>query len=590
MAARSNGMLVAASVLLAACGQGSKDTPAPAAPAAGIPAVAAEERRVRTLARSGQRRELGADADTIFSEIDQAWAGGLPNLPWAVVAPVALQTPARLLLATGPEIGDTAVSAMAGLLAALEPGLDPTVLNGRTGSKHADMPFGSADHTWILSMAQSGSTLAVGITARTTYTGRNGKVIDELATASAEIQFCPDAEGKVPFTHAISFNVTTPGGGSQVNLSATGTATVSDDGQLGGWSSVATLGFAAQGGAVPVTGADGRVRIARSYDGGGHLQGSTRTVERDTVSASVASAIGDIGSRMPGAVESYLLEKAQARWQHGACVEIVVEGAGDQNTVAPSSRSSFTGKVRHRFEGAELAAPIGAALDGGKSLSPTARTPAPVAYGYGAPDEEDQLATVALETSSRRGKARKAVTFFTRALQAYGGTITFSGTKVDPIGSQTFHWTGTARVRLVRTAVAGGGATFQPDPASGSVRFEVFSLDTAQESCGLVGPAVGGPSAILGGNMVLHTTPARYAFTLAVVTQGASQCVDKSTGRVTGGAASPGADLTTSPGGGDPGFRAVSDPALLTGTAHFHQDEGGGAYTDQDTSWNLTPQ
>jgi len=582
---------MAAAALLAACGSGSKDAPAQPPPAVGLPAVAAQERRARTLVRSGARPELGSEADAVFAELDQAWAGGLPAVPWAGAVPAAVRVPVRTPFATGPEIGDTVGSAMAGLLAALEPGLDPAVLNGRTGSKHADMPFGSADHSWVLQMAQSGSNLVVGIAARTTYTGKNGKRIEELVTGSAETQLCPDAEGKVPFRYTFTGSITAPGGATQFNLSGSGTATVDDDGGLAGWGSETTLRFAAQGGAVPVTGADALVHLTRTFDGAGDPLTSSRTVERDSAVGTVITAVNEIGNQMAPAMERYILGKAQARWQNGACLEVLAEGVEAQNVVAVSSQSIFTGKVRHRFEGVELAAPITAALAGGKTIAPAAATQAPVSYAYGAPDQEDQLSTVTLETRSRRGRDRTAVTFFTKALQAWGGTIAFSGTKVDPVGSQTLTWAGTATVRLVRTDVAGGGSTFRPDPASGAISFDVFTLDTELQRCGLEGRAVGGPKGILGGNLVVLTNPARYAFTLAVLAQGGWQCVDKSTGKATGTVVTPGASPTTSPGGGvDPGFRPVTDPSLLSGSAHLHLDEGGGAFTDQDTSWSLSPQ
>jgi len=586
---RTRATLLLFATLLAACGSGSKAAPAPATPTPTLSDLAAQEQKIRALARTGVRPELGSGADATFAEIDAARADGLPPLPLPTQVAGRAGSAARLLAAPAPGIGVTAGSALAGLFASLEPGIDPVNVNGTNGTKHVDLPLGSADMSFLINLTQSGSSLAAGITARTVYTGKNGTRIEELATGSAEIQLCPDAQGKVPFNYTFFFALTTPGGGVQIGLSGTGSATVNDDGQLTGWSSDTHLTFAAQGGAMPVTGADARIRTIRTWDwNGAQPTSSQRTVERDTTVVSIGQAIGDIQNSMPQLTERYILEKAQARWQNGACVEIVIEGAGDRNEVAPSSTTSFTGKVRHRFEGVELAAPISAALDGGRSLSPAGRTQAPVPYAYGAPDQEDQLASANLETRSRRGRAKKVVTFFTKALRAYVGNIAFSGSKVGPTSSD--EWSGSAAVRLLRTSVAGGGATFAPDPAAGSVTLDKLTSTNATHICTLVGTASGGPGAILGGSLVLLTSPAQYSFTLVVMAQGTQRCVRKSDGTVTTNPTTGGATLSTSPGSGDPGFQPVTNPALLTGTAHFTASEGDGAVVDQDTSWSLAPQ
>jgi len=133
--------------------------------------------------------------------------------------------------------------------------------------------------------------------------------------------------------------------------------------------------------------------------------------------------------------------EAEKIWQNGYCVEILIEGAQDANTVPVASNTAFTAKVRHKFEGNELNAPITAALEGEKSIAPTAKTKAPVKYNYTAPAEEKKLATIHLETRSKRGAAKHEVQFYTESpgwqleqdVPVEGGTMTFKGLSCDGI-------------------------------------------------------------------------------------------------------------------------------------------------------------
>ena len=131
----------------------------------------------------------------------------------------------------------------------------------------------------------------------------------------------------------------------------------------------------------------------------------------------------------------FLGDEAAKVWQNGFCVEIVIEGVEDYNTVERSSSTPFIGKVRHKFEGNELNVPITAVLSGEKKLSPVAKTDAPVNYTYDAPGEEKKLAKINLETRSKRGADTQTVQFYTgspgwkvdQEVPVEGGTLTVKG-------------------------------------------------------------------------------------------------------------------------------------------------------------------
>jgi hypothetical protein len=152
--------------------------------------------------------------------------------------------------------------------------------------------------------------------------------------------------------------------------------------------------------------------------------------------AFVRSAIGMTASM--GNIATVLgFQSAERLWTTGYCVEITVPelDAGGSKSVTPSSTTPFTANVRHKFEGADLVVPVTATLaSGGVSVSPSGNpVPAPANFQYKAPDQDRQMATVNLETHSKRGIATMTVTFTT-------GTPAYT---VDGTYFGVYHLTGT---------------------------------------------------------------------------------------------------------------------------------------------------
>jgi hypothetical protein len=135
-------------------------------------------------------------------------------------------------------------------------------------------------------------------------------------------------------------------------------------------------------------------------------------------------------------------------------------------------------------------------------------------------------------------------------------------------------------VTLTQSSAAGGGATFLPDPGS-PITVDAADSDSSSEACVLVATATG---TVLGGNMVTLGSPPQYAFTLVGTATGSAQCTSKTDGKVTTKPMGLPVTMTTSPGGADPGFRAISDPKHLSGTGTF----AAGAET-VNTTWSIVP-
>jgi hypothetical protein len=574
--------LVAAVTLLAACGGGGKDAPPPATPD-GRAVVAVQEGKARELVRAGPRTLLGADAALVLAELDAARSTALSSPALiAAPAPAVAATPAPL------PSGEATGSTVAALLLLAEQGLDLAAVNGGTSQKHREDTTGTTDSSTLFTASLSQGTLAGGVTARTVHTGKDGAVVEERATGSFDVKICPDADGKVVLHYAFHMDFTVPGGAGQFDLSGTTTATVDDGARLASWGSDLTLTYAASGGAVPVTGGQVQLTARSSKTAGQTASFDVTTVRESPVAGVNRSAVEILGTMAP-TLEEEILQRAQKHWQAGECVEIVLEGAGDANDVAPSSTTAFTGKVRHRLEAVELPLPISAGLSGAASLAPTAATPAPVAYAYAAPPEEKKQATASFETRSRRGVAKRAVNFTTRAATGYGGTISFHWTAAS--ATETVSGAGTATVRFVVSSTAGGGRILQADPSSGSVSVTRFDLTSSTRTCTLSGVASGGPGSVLGSMTVLVVGPPANSYMFAGIAQaqgGTLRCVRTSDGKVTSDPFATAANFGTMTAPPDPGWQPLGDGKLLTGSATWNVQDGTttSAWT---TDWSLTP-
>ena len=566
--------LLALGVALGGCGS-SKPAVPPIDPGTQL---AAAEDQARALVRAGTRAELGTSADSVFAAIDADRAQLLADPRGQPLARMFRLEGARSML-VGAAVGAGTTS----LLLLLQPGIGAAP---PSYTQHLDHPGGTSDTSMVMTSTQVGAVKSVGVAAKVTFTmAGSGLTIEELMTGNVDITLCPDDQGKVPFTYALHIDSKSVSGGVQMDMSGTGTATVGDDAQLTSWTVTTDATYAAQGSAIPVTGSNAEIRVTRTHDWATKATSNTSLdVVRDTTTASIGKGVINAATSLPGIFENMVLDQAQQHWQKGECVEILVDGAQDSNTVQPSSTTPFTGRVHHKVDGVDLPLPIKAALSGGKSLAPTAATPAPVSYGYVAPDQDGQSATAALETRSRRGVGKKSIGFVTRALSTYSGTISFSGTSSST--GETDSWSGSARVTFVRSSTAGGGSVYLPDPASTSVTFDTFESSTSLEVCSLVAPATGGAGTVQGNLTVLTTGTPSYAFTAAVgPASGTQRCTRRSDGNVTTTPITPGISVTTSSTPGDPGWIPLGDGKLLTGSASWSVT---GAVLN--TSWSLAAQ
>ena len=411
-------------------------------------AIAADLEKVEVEAwqdlRTPMQAELGAAADDLFKRAD------------AMRAQMLAQARQEFKLSGGSAKppGLAQFEAFSGVIVFLTE-MVPKFATQEEGMQSKEVPFdaGAAKGTMKVTLSRAGATVVGDVEFSIDIPGANGAVLHETAKGVLEMQVCPDVNGRVPGKISLTMDSGGAGGGKsigmQFNLSGQINLLVNDDANLEGNELDITSSFGSQvhsGSQSDNNFAEVHTNLTLTNlngSGGSKVSGSGSQVTRASSKASAASyqAASNLGITMAIFVGILLGHEAEKIWQNGYCVEILIEGAQDANTVPVASNTAFTAKVRHKFEGNELNAPITAALEGEKSIAPTAKTKAPVKYNYTAPAEEKKLATIHLETRSKRGAAKHEVQFYTESpgwqleqdVPVEGGTMTFKGLSCDGI-------------------------------------------------------------------------------------------------------------------------------------------------------------
>lgn len=427
--------------------------------------LAQVEQEMRQVVREPLREVLGADADELFAQADAAYKA----MYLQVLEALGAQTSRPRGLAQFEAFGLT-FGILAGFQeTAAKSSRDTIPVNDKLElTENARIEFN-------LNFTKNGSKLNGEVEIKISAE-KDGSTFNEVSKGKYEVDLCPDAQGNVKVTFDMRMDTNGAGGGKaagmQFNFQGGGNGMVNDDAALTGLDLDITSGLATQS-ASPETGgqiqgqfAEVQTKVSatnmqdiKNIQESNHIAKVTRTSSAAT--QATVNAAYNLGLKM-GFMFAYLtLYQAEQLWQKGYCLEILIEGAQDNNTLPPSEKDAFTARVRHKFEAAEIDAPITGTLSGEKSLNPLEKSKAPVNYTYEAPEEKDQTATIKLETRSRRGVATKEITFKTM-LPGYvvSGRIddfTFSGTICDPYKPFTING-------------AGGGAsavfTFTPNAGS----------------------------------------------------------------------------------------------------------------------------
>lgn len=283
---------------------------------------------------------------------------------------------------------------------------------------------GSSDSQLNTTITRDGPVVEADVDLRITHTTEGGAVITETAKSKIRLDVCPDADGRVPLSLTLQWDMSIVVAGvaigTQMSISGSVDGQVDDDANLVAMDPDLTTSWAQQLPGTKAGQVEGQYAELRTT---GHFpmvaserpKGSvdvqvTRQSSKATETTQVNAAKALHVAVMLAGIQ---LAMAESRWQKGYCLEILVTGVDEANEVDPSSTSTFNATVRHKFENIELKVPIEASLSGDQSLKPTGKRDASVDYTYVAPNKDEATATVDLETRSKRGVAKKAISFNT---------------------------------------------------------------------------------------------------------------------------------------------------------------------------------
>jgi hypothetical protein len=111
-----------------------------------------------------------------------------------------------------------------------------------------------------------------------------------------------------------------------------------------------------------------------------------------------------------GLIVGTVAKETERFWRSGKCIEL--KPSEESREVDPDEQVSFSVEATHKFDGAQVAAPIVASFSGAKSVEP-ANTPvdAPADFNFTAGSEPGDKGTIDLKQTSRRGIGLKTVEF-----------------------------------------------------------------------------------------------------------------------------------------------------------------------------------
>jgi hypothetical protein len=389
--------------------------------------------------KSGARAAFGDQANAIFQQIDQDRnaaleemvnrATGAVDTPLKVsaqlVKPVTSGTTRASPLDKPSYMTNTMVQAFISLLMATEIAGIPRDNNGNGAGPLTEGgdPVGAAGTHYTFQPMLFGSRMEARGTLTTTQ--QVPFPYQESIEYDLNTDVCPDAEGNVPISLSLHSAASLLGGGVQLGVEALVTGHVNDGGKLDSTDYNSTY----QGARQPIHGVGDNLGTVNTFferqenftlyqDPGISNTTGTESYTRQSSETDAQfnhDAVQEM--RFMGFfVTQNALNVAEKKWTTGFCLELNVPEMGSgAKTVEPNSETQFTAHVRHKFENAELIAPVIATLsDGQVSVTPSgSKVPAPAGFTYKAADTAGQSATVNLVTRSKRGIATLDLKFTT---------------------------------------------------------------------------------------------------------------------------------------------------------------------------------
>jgi hypothetical protein len=181
--------------------------------------------------------------------------------------------------------------------------------------------------------------------------------------------------------------------------------------------------------------------------------------------------------------DHYLAEaakRAESFWRSGACIDMKTSEESKQ--VQPGARLTITVDPKHKFDGAQVKAPVTAAFSGKENLDPrdSAQDP-PVTLTFTAGREEGDKGTIELKQTGKRGIGKKTIEF----------TVGVADYKADVVAA------GLGGLSLLKCNGKDGAwtLTMAARDAAGTIKFTLPRGGTTAEARAIYDVASGGGTA-----------------------------------------------------------------------------------------------
>jgi hypothetical protein len=503
---RSLAAALAASLLLAGCGDGgsavpgkapvtesaksasfatptiARDAPFPSLSSAMLDALTGE---VPDLAKH-RAAILAAERDAIKGAIDArrakksaparkvseakpalvtAWIGEFADL----LVPAAMAADAGLLFGVQEYGLGHQMAAMIGAAA---------TDSGAKGNQAKSEPVPGSDGK-VLATVKIGAENGVPVgTVETTIT-IDFLLLEAGSKVSIVGDLCPGPDGKVEFTIKASSKGRAGSGGSAIydqNLEARVVATVDDN------ANIANADYEAKQG-TRTTGGGRQVYMESSASanapGDGFGPGGIQLTNGKWIRTSSQATNADVPLANQNLLRAVILgygalHGARDHWQEGNCIKIQATSPG---RVKPGATSNIPVAVNHTKDGSSVRAKVTVALAGGKSITPAVIPHAPGDVTHVAPSDRKSRMKITLTATSRRGKDNLELDLSTggQAFLAEGGLDDFhgAGTICDIAAPFTIEGSGNV-VKFVPTSEKGGNYSY----AGNMSGFAVFGNGT----------------------------------------------------------------------------------------------------------------
>jgi hypothetical protein len=340
---------------------------------------------------------------------------------------------------------------------------------GKSETKEIKNDFGTVLATHVVSVSSDGTvSLEFSTSINMPLQGLNANSKVKITGNQ-----CPTSDGKMDLTIELSTNGRSGSSGSMIYdkvLKAKIMATVNDDAELASFDyDLKQSTRSTAGGRQVYVETSQPVRSVN----GTYSDMDWGDMKIDRASSQATQADGRLASE--GTVQAFslakgILDNAKERWQGGGCVKIDAESPG---SVSVNSTNQIQVKVISKVDNAEVPSKLEAKLMGGAKVDPNVIPKTAGTLTYTAPGEQGKTATIALSSTSRRGRATLDLKADTgkRAYLVEGQTngVSFKGyicTIVQPFTLDATFPGGKAKVEFnidgsTSTDGGGGGCTMK---------------------------------------------------------------------------------------------------------------------------------